>query len=359
MNTARKFLHVLSKIFLLLIMGVTIAHSANAAPEGRLKSSGKISPDSKIPGVESNLLANTDSDSTIKIIPVLYDKRKKISLTGALSSINGNTVSNVEGVNRLNTINGRIPGLFVLQEEGLPGSENSKNFIRGRNGFGISGSQALVLVDGFETEMTHVNPYDIESITILKDAASTALYGLRSTNGIILIETKRGRSGNIQINYHSSASMVKPNKMPEFLGSADYARLFNEATLNEGGTAPYSEEDILAFQNGQEPLLFPDNNYTDEFLKQYTFQFRNTIDISGGSEKAAFLFLVGYLNHNGIFQTEKDLNSYNTNTSVQLSDIHANLNFKVGEIIDINFDMKAQMDKYRYPGSYINTVIDD
>lgn len=360
MNKARKFLNVLSKMFLLFIMSIVFANTATANLEDILKSSISVSPDlSKISQVDSTNLDTSYYSISEMEIPVLYDKRSSISITGAVSYLKGSTVSNIEGTNRLNTVNGRMPGLFVLQEDGLPGSESSKNFIRGRNGFGISGSQALVLVDGFETDLARVNPHDIESITVLKDAATTALYGLRSTNGIILIETKRGRSGDIQINYHSSASMVRPNKMPEFLGSADYARLYNEATINEGGIPPYTEEDIVAFEQDSDPYRFPNNNYMDKFLKDYTFQFRNTVDITGGTEKAEFLFLVGYLNNNGIFQTETDLNTYNTNNSIQLSDIHANLNFKVGKIIDINFDMKAQIDKFKYPGSYVSSIIDD
>jgi TonB-linked SusC/RagA family outer membrane protein len=299
------------------------------------------------------------SNNSSKKVELLYEGRDISKITGAVSSIQGNKVARIGGTNRLNSISGLVPGLVILQNEGLPGNETSRVYIRGQNGFGVSGTQALVLVDGYETEISNVNPYDIESITVLKDAVSTAMYGMRANNGIILITTKRGREGNIQVNLHSSASYIKPTKQISFLGAADYARLYNEALVNEGKPARYNEEDILAFENQSNPYRLPDNRYINDFVGNNSWQIQNTLDVSGGSERAKFLILISYLNNSGLFSTDEDVNAYSTNTSHQLTDVHSNLNFRVGEKLSINFDMKAKIGKERYPGAYINTYMED
>ncbi len=313
----------------------------------------------KRPIAPADSIESMSEDKAADVVQLLYGERNKYETTGSVSFIEGNRISDIDGTYRLNSVSGLVPGLYILQNNGMPGDENARVYIRGQNGFGISGSQALILVDGFETDLIHINPYDIESITVLKDAVSTAMYGMRASNGVILINTRRGRQGDIRINMHSTASLIKPLKVPEFLGSADYARLYNEAVGNEGGILPYSQEDIDNFDAGSDPVLYPDIDFYDEFYKPYSLQVRNTFDVSGGSEKAGFLFLASYLNHNGIYHTATEENPYETNDQLSFTDIHANLNFKVGEKLSINFDMKTKLDQERVPGSYTGTRIED
>lgn len=284
-------------------------------------------------------------------IPVLYGKKKMSELTGAVSYIKGSKIENVPGTNRFNSLTGLIPGLLITQNNGFSGEDAVSLYLRGQSTFGPSGKMPLVVLDGVETEISQISPYDIESITVLKDAVSTAMYGLRASNGVILITSKRGKQGAIRINLNTQASMVAPNKIPKFLGAADYAELYNEAAQNEGLGQKYSQQDIDAFRNGSNPVKYPNNNWMGDYMKDYSIQTRQNLDISGGNENARYLFSVGYLHNTGVFETD-NANTYNTNSSLDLSDIHTNLDFKVNERLSINVDLKAKFDRRNNPGLY-------
>ena len=285
-------------------------------------------------------------------IPVLYGGKNETEITGAVSFIKGEKVENIPGTNLFNSLTGLVPGLMVIQNSGMPGADGVSLFVRGRSTFGPSGNAPLVLLDGVETDITQISPYDIESITVLKDAVSTAMYGLRSTNGVILITSKRGRQGKIRININTQTSVIQPNKLPEFLGADDYATLYNEAAQNEGLLAKYSQSDIDAYKNGADRLKYPNNNWIADYMKNSSVQTRQNLDISGGNENVKYFFSAGYVNNNGVFVTEKNLNTYNTNSSLDLSDIHTNLDFKVSDRLSVNVDLKAKFDRRNNPGAY-------
>lgn len=289
-------------------------------------------------------------------IPVLYGKKNKDEITGALFNIKGEKVENIPGTNRFNSLTGLVPGLYVDQNNGFPGKDGATLFIRGQHTFGSSNKSPLVLLDGVETDITQISPYDIESITVLKDAVSTAMYGLRATNGIVLITSKRGKIGKIKFNLNSQTSIVRPNNLPKFLGAEDYATLYNEASRNEGLLIDkYTQSDIDAYKNGVNPIKYPNHNWIGEFVKDYSIQSRSNLDISGGNENARYLFSVGYVHNNGVFVTDKNVNKYNTNSSLDLSDIHTNIDFKVSERLSVNVDLKAKFDRRNSPDSYNST----
>lgn len=285
-------------------------------------------------------------------IPVLYGEKAPDELTGAVSFIDGRKIENVNGVNRMNSLTGLVPGLLVVQNDGFPGNESAGLYIRGQRTFGVSGNSPLVLLDGIETEITRISPYDIESITVLKDAISTVMYGLRGSNGVILITSRKGKEGNVRVNLNSQASVIRPTRLPEFLGSADYARLYNEAAMGEGLAPKYSQVAIDAYSDGSNPLLYPDNNLINNYLGDYSIQSRQNIDISGGTKNARYLISAGYVHNNGVFVTDGSVNTYNTNSALDLTDIHSNLDFKVNERLSVNVDIKAKFDRRNNPGSY-------
>jgi len=299
---------------------------------------------------EGDTLLN--KSKTDVIIPVMYGTKKQSEVTGAVSTLKGSKVENIAGTNRINSLTGLLPGLIVQQDNGMPGSESTKVFVRGNSTFGISGRQALVIVDGIETEISLVSPYDIESVTVLKDAVATAIYGMRGSNGIILITTKRGRTGDIRVNLNAQTSIVKPSSFPKFYNAAQYATLYNEALINEGGSAFYTPDDIAAFASGESPYTHPNNDYIGEFFKEQTIQQRYNLDISGGNETAQYYFNVGYVNNNGIYNVDEDVNTYDTNTSLNLTDMHANLNFNMNKRLTFNVDLKSKFDRKGSPGGW-------
>jgi TonB-linked SusC/RagA family outer membrane protein len=294
--------------------------------------------------------AGLSPNETIRLI---YDEKPFQYITGSASQISGNDVSNVSGVNRLNSLSGRLSGLVLYDIDGLPGYENSAFKIRGDHTFS-SNRSPVVLIDGRVDDITMLDPYDIESVTILKDAAASVLYGLRSTNGIILITTKRGREGKIAINLNTETSFSQPTRMPEFLDSYHYASLYNEAMLNDDPNAVvrFDENALDAYKNGSDRYRYPNVNWADEFLKDFSVQTRNNINVSGGGKTAKFYVSINYLHEDGLFNVDKSINTYNTNSSIDVMNIHGNVELNLSKNLTLSTDIRAKKDKRNAPGTF-------
>jgi TonB-linked SusC/RagA family outer membrane protein len=295
----------------------------------------------------------TISDPAEEEVHLLYNTKPSRYLTGAVSQITGEDLMNVAGVNRMNTLSGRLPGLLIYNIDGLPGYENSTVSVRGNHTFG-SNTAPLILIDGRVDDSSMLDPYDIESITVLKDAAASAIYGLRSANGIILITTKRGKEGKIAVNFNTETSFSQPTCLPEFLDAANYAVLYNEALKNDnpGAALKYDASTIEAYKTGSNPYKYPNVNWTDEFLKKFSVQTRNNINVSGGTKTAKYYFSANYLHDDGLFDIDKDVNTYNTNSTINVINAHANVELKLGKNLTIVSDIKAKKDKRNAPGAY-------
>ena len=288
----------------------------------------------------------------IQSIPLLDRSKNENEITGAVSFINGNKLQNIPGTNRMNSLTGRIPGLWVNQTNGMPGKESATMRIRGQNSFGPTRTGPTILLDGVQTDISQIDPYDIESITVLKDAASASMYGLRSSNGVILINTRKGKVGKIKVNLNSQASVVEPLRLPKFLDAYNYAVLYNEATQNDGLDPKYDQDDLSAYQNGTSMFTHPNVNWVDQTLKDYSIQTRNNINISGGTEVAKYYFSMGYVSNSGLFNVDNSINTYNTNSNLSLPSVHANVDVKLNERLKVNFDLKAKQDIRNNPGAY-------
>ncbi len=287
-------------------------------------------------------------------IDILYRTTKpKKYLTSAVPSISGTEVSNIPGANRLNSLAGRLPGLTVLQDDGVPGVENSALLIRGSHSFAGNG-RPLILINGRVDDISMIEPNDIESITVLKDAASTALYGLNSANGILLVTTKRGKAQKLDINYHAESSFQQPTRTPKRLDAYNYALLYNEAQLNDNpsATVAYNSAALDAYRTGSDPYAFPDVNWTDQALKDNSLQVRNNLNIRGGTKDVNFYFSGSYLKDNGIFNVNKDINTYNTNSTVDVFNVRANIGLNVTKNLQLFTDIRSKREKRTAPGAY-------
>ncbi len=256
----------------------------------------------------------------------------------------------------MNALAGRLPGFSIVQEDGLPGAETVNMLIRGYHSFRGS-SAPLVLVNGRRDDVSMLEPNDIASITILKDAASTAMYGMNSTNGIVLITTKRGEEGRLKIEYNVQTSLQKPTRLPKFLDAYNYASLYNEAMLNDDPTAvvKYDNAALEAYKNGSDPYRYPNVNWLDEFLKKQSFQVRNNLNISGGNDVARYFFSGSYLSDGGIFNVDKGVNTYNTNTNISVLNARASVEVNVGKNLLLSTEIRAKRDKRNAPGAYSAT----
>lgn len=266
-----------------------------------------------------------------EVVAVGYGTQRKESVVGAISSIRSEDLV-TPSRSITNIISSKVAGITFTQSSGEPGADAATIMIRGKNA--LSGSQTpLILVDGIERSMTDLDPNDIESFDVLKDASSTAVFGLQGANGVIVITTKQGVKGKPAINVNVSSSLTAPTYVPEFVDAWDYAEYSNEAYLvRDPDTDPgllYTEEEILAYKTGVDRDLYPNVNYYDELIDKLNFQHKANLNVRGGADRVKYYMSAGFFTQEGMFKnngiSEYDLaqkyNRYNfrNNLTVDLT----------------------------------------
>ncbi|NLB25922.1 MAG: TonB-dependent receptor, partial [Bacteroidales bacterium] len=226
-----------------------------------------------------------------------YGVQKKATLTGSVASVESDFMENRPLTNTSQALQG-INGLYVNQASGQPGADDATIRIRGVGTF--NNNEPLVLVDGIEYSLRDINPNDIESISVLKDAASASIYGNRAANGVIIITTRKGKKGNLKVEYNGYFGWQQATYLPDMVtNSVDYMMARNLASENEGQPKPYSDAQIEEFRNGADPDLYPNTDWHDILFSTAPINEHN-IRLSGGSENATYLLSVGYLDQNGV-----------------------------------------------------------
>lgn len=297
-----------------------------------------------------------------KTIQLLYETKPLRYVNGAVSHISGDEVSNAPGLNRLNVLAGRLPGLVLYNIDGLPGYENSTFRLRGNHTFS-SNRSPVILIDGKVDDYTSLDPYDIESIVLLKDAASAGMYGLRSLNGVVLVNTKKGEEGRIKVSFNTELSSSRPTRMPKYLDAYQYALLYNEAQLNDDpdATPKYDATALEAYRTGSDPYRYPNVDWTDEFIRKNYLLTRYNLNVSGGNNTARYYVSANYLHNSGVFNVDKEINTYNTNTGLDVMNVHGNVRLNIGRYLKVNTDIRAKKEKRNAPGgysaTYANTLI--
>ncbi|MDR3061254.1 MAG: TonB-dependent receptor [Dysgonamonadaceae bacterium] len=289
----------------------------------------------------------------------LFGSQRRDLITGAYSQIYGEQVENYGVTNNELRLTGLLPGLFVMQSNGEPGDEGSSMLIRGRRTF--RGNSPIILVDGFERSMSLLDPNEIEAITVLKDAAATARYGLRGSNGIIQVTTKRGKEGKVKVVANIRGGLKKPTTEPKILDSYDYAQLYNEAQLNDNpnATPRYSETYLKKYMNARNGIiedpndiyLYPNINWYKEFTNDNTWQQRYSVSLSGGNDFARFFVSGGYLSNSGMYTTDKNANTYSTNSNQDLMTIRSNVDIHVNKRFNISLDINGRQEQRRWTGA--------
>ncbi len=207
--------------------------------------------------------------------------------------------------------------------QGEPGADGSNFWIRGISSFQGAGTSPLVLVDGIERTLDDLNPAEIESFSVLKDASASAVYGVRGANGVILVQTKRGKLGKPTVNVHFEQSFTQPTKLPQYIGSAEYLTLLNEIAKKDNGQqqSPYSQETIDHYINRTDPDLYPDVNWMDLITKDFAMNQRADITVNGGSDILRYAVVGSYYGEQGIFERDKSqkLEQWNTSKQIQLT----------------------------------------
>ena len=224
-----------------------------------------------------------------EVVVVGRGSQRKVSVVGAITSVDPAQLQ-VPATSVSNMLQGRVPGIIGVTRSGEPGNNFSEFWVRGISTFGANAS-ALILIDGVEGDLNTLDPADIESFSVLKDASATAVYGVRGANGVILITTKRGKEGKARISFTTSASILAPTKLVEQANSYEYATFYNAMNRNDGASPVFSDAVIQKFQDGTDPIRFPSIKWTDYIMGDATLQSQHNVNISGGTDKVWSFFI--------------------------------------------------------------------
>jgi len=316
--------------------------------------------------VDVTLLA--DTKSLEEVVVVGYGTAKKATLTGSVVAVKGTELEKAPSANLSNTLGGRLPGISTVQASGEPGYDGSAIRIRGTNSLG--NSNALIVVDGVPNRsggLDRLNPADIESISVLKDAAA-AIYGSRAGNGVILITTKRGKSGKPQLSYDMNIGMGQPTVVPKMSSAAEYATIRNELQIydnlpagqwngalqgfNTAGTykrtdntdvltAVFQPGDIQKYKDGTDPLIHPNTDWYGSVIRKWSPQQRHNVQLMGGSENINYLASLGYINQDG--------NYINSATGYKQYDMRINLDTKINKYLKAKIGIALREEFRHFP----------
>ncbi|WP_223225148.1 SusC/RagA family TonB-linked outer membrane protein [Sphingobacterium cavernae] len=302
----------------------------------------------KVESLDNNIITLTqNSEELEEAVVVGFGTQKKSSVVSSITSVKGSDLR-FPTRNLTNNLAGQLPGLIAIQRSGEPGYDNSEFWIRGVSSFS-GGTSPLVLVDGIPRAMQDIEPDEIETFTLLKDAAATAVYGAEGANGVIIITSKRGMSQKTQVNYRGEYSVMKPTRLPEFLNSADYMMLYNEALRNEGSAIMFSEELIENYRKGEDLDLYPNTNWLDLMLDDKTNNMRHTLNFRGGGDIAKFFVSGAYFTESGIFK-QNELAEYNNNIGLKRYNLRSNVDLQVTKSTSLFVDLSGQYLTTNYPG---------
>lgn len=265
------------------------------------------------------ILLKEDSKTLEEVVVVGFGAQKKVNLTGAVSSVDAEKLAGMPATNVTSMLQGKLPGVAITQTSGLPGRENTSIRIRGVGT--MNNADPMVLVDGLESSMSDVNPNDIESVSVLKDAAAASIYGTRAANGVILLTTKRGKAGKPVLTYNGYVGFQQDINRQQHLSSAQYAELYNEGLRNEGASPVYSDEDIQKYRDGSDPDKYPNTDWMEELLQGSGFTHNHNLSLNGGTEATRYAVSLGYYNQLGLTK----------NTGYDRYNVRINLDSKINE----------------------------
>lgn len=314
-----------------------------------------------------------DTQNLEEVIVVGYGVQKKVNMTGAVAAISSESLASRPVTNTSTALQGMLPGVTVVQNSGQPGKDNSSIRIRGVGT--LNNANPMYVVDGLvATTINDIDPNDIENISVLKDAASAAIYGSRAANGVVLVTTKKGGKKAATLKYDGYVGWQSPTAMQEYLPSHEYAALYNQAMINERNPAVYTPEEIEKFRNGSDPDNYPNTDWQSMLYKESGFQQSHRAEVSGGSETTTYMFSLGYLGQDGIIK-QTDFKRYNVrgnintqinkfSAGINFSYVHGNTNEPTSPYYDDLYQIMRQVNRiapfvpYKYSNGYYGYIAD-
>lgn len=304
-------------------------------------------------GTTGTLSIRMDPDNNLldEVVVVGYGAQKKISVTGSVASIKTDDIKKNSAPNLAASLSGRLPGLATMQTTGRPGADDVTMYLRGAGT--VNGSNPLILIDGVPRDgIAHLDPNEVETVTVLKDASATAVFGVRGANGVILITTRRGEAGAMELSASIDYTLQKFTTSTDRIHSWEFADLRNEAYLNDypGGTAPYTPYMIDMFRNGSNRTFYPDVYPMDYFFRKWAPQTRVNVNMNGGTDRMQYFVNVGYIGQSGQFKTEdKKSLGYDPSYHMNRYNFRSNVDVNLASNLKLSVNLASYLEKVNSP----------
>lgn len=280
-------------------------------------------------------------------VPVLFGMQSSAKLLQSYGIVYNDALRNIPVTSVENALYGKLAGLSLAQTNLAPGEDGAAMSLRG--------AAPLVVVDGVPRTITSIDPEQIASVSVLRDALATAMYGARGADGVILIQTKHGYNGKKRISFTAQTAVQQMLETPQFLGAYDYARLYNEALANDGRPPVYTQADLDAWKNGSDPYGHPDVDWYDKVLKDQAGMQRYNLNISGGNRISRYFVDLDYLNQQGYFITDPN-NTYKTNNFYQRFGFRSNVDVELTRTTLLNLSLAGRIRNSNEPGATTATI---
>ncbi len=286
-----------------------------------------------------------------EVVVVGYGTQKRETMTGSVAALDAEAITQTAAANLSTALAGRLPGLTTLQTSGMPGVDDVTIYLRGAST--TNGQSPLILIDGVpRDDIGTLDPNEVKSISILKDASATAVFGVRGANGVILVTTRRGEEGKASVSVSANFSMQKFVAKPTRIHSWEFADLRNQAAKNDGLDPIYTQYQRDMYESGEDPIFFPDRDIYAEYFKKWAPQTRVNVNVNGGNEKVKYFLNVGYLGQEGQLKTEdKDKLGYDPGFKSNRFNFRSNLDFNLFKNFKLSINMASYLGKVNSPAS--------
>jgi TonB-linked SusC/RagA family outer membrane protein len=294
--------------------------------------------------VNVNLIEKVGNNT--EVVVVGYGKQSRRNVSGAISTITTDDIKRNPVADLSNTLVGRVTGIIAKQAVGEPGQDRSKIYVRGVSTFssGDGATDPLFVIDGIvrsQTDFSKLDANEVESVNVLKDASSAAIFGVRGANGVIMVTTKRGKVGKLQASYTFNYAWQKVTSLPDFLGSDEYASLYNEALVNNGRPIRFSATDIQKYKDGSDPDKYANTDWAKLLLGGSAPQMQHNLNLRGGSEKAKYFVSIGYLDQRGLYST----------LGFKKYSLRSNLDLQLTNTTTLTVDLSGRLENTKTPST--------
>ncbi|HVI46362.1 MAG TPA: TonB-dependent receptor [Chitinophaga sp.] len=294
-----------------------------------------------------NVTMQSNISSLDNVVVVGYGTRKQATVTGSISTVKGTELRQSPSANLSNSLAGRMTGIIANNRSGEPGNDYSDILIRGKGT--LNDNSPLIVIDGVANRgaFERLNADDIESITVLKDA-SAAIYGAQAANGVILVTTKRGKTGKPVISYSASYGLTQPTRLPKLVNAAEYATYINELNERKGVPKQYTDDDIKKYADGSNPITHPNTDWYHAVLKDLSPQTRHALSLSGGNDKVSYFLSGEYLYQDGLYR--------NSATKYHQYNLRSNIDANITSNLKVGLDLSGRLEDRKYSNYGSNSI---